>query len=143
MVDDVCLYHARVDAVKDKYLSQISNLEKDTDQEERAQLEQLMNSELENIQISAVPPQKASSTKRVSSLQSDDISQGNLSLKSKKINPPQVDITNELGIPAGKFGWCIMCRGPANLYCKDTRYPVCAFECKEKLLRMLVAMEPN
>lgn len=39
MVDDVCLYHARVDAVKDKYLSQISNLEKDTDQEERSQLE--------------------------------------------------------------------------------------------------------
>jgi len=27
MVDDVCLYHARVDAVKDKYISQISNLD--------------------------------------------------------------------------------------------------------------------
>ena len=33
-------------------------------------------------------------------------------------------------IPAGKFGWCIMCRGQANLYCKDTRHPVCSFECK-------------
>ena len=36
MVDDVCPYHARVDAVNDKYLSQISTLEKDTDQEERS-----------------------------------------------------------------------------------------------------------
>ena len=27
MVDDVCLYHARVDSIKDKYISQISNLD--------------------------------------------------------------------------------------------------------------------
>ena len=110
------------------------------------QLEEMMKSEIENIHLSAVPPQKltaSASGKRVSTAQSEDVAQGNLSLKNKKVNPPHVDITNEIGVPAGKFGWCIMCRGPANLYCKDTRYPVCAFECKEKLLRMLVAMEPN
>ena len=48
--------------------------------------------------------------------------------KSKK--QVQVEIINEHGIPAGKFGWCIVCRNQANLYCKDTRHPVCSFECK-------------
>jgi hypothetical protein len=39
-------------------------------------------------------------------------------------------VVNEQGIPCGKFGWCISCRQPANLYCKHTRHPVCSFECK-------------
>jgi len=40
------------------------------------------------------------------------------------------DLVNEQGVPCGKFGWCVACRGTANLYCKHTRYPVCSFECK-------------
>lgn len=27
-----------------------------------------------------------------------------------------------------------MCRGPADLYCKDTRVPICSVECKLKHL---------
>jgi hypothetical protein len=41
-----------------------------------------------------------------------------------------LELVNELGIPSGKFGWCVSCRASANLYCKHTRHPVCSFECK-------------
>ncbi len=42
-----------------------------------------------------------------------------------------VDIENEVSCKAGKFGWCIVCRKEAHLYCKHTRHPVCSYECKE------------
>jgi len=40
------------------------------------------------------------------------------------------EIKNERGVPAGKFGWCIMSRESANSFCKDTRVPVCTKELK-------------
>ena len=50
--------------------------------------------------------------------------------KKKSLKP--VDIQNEMGISAGKFGWCMVCRNKADLYCKDTKHPVCSYECKKK-----------
>ena len=47
------------------------------------------------------------------------------------------DIRNESGENAGYFGWCIMCRSTANLYCKETRVPVCSVECKAFHLKEL------
>lgn len=41
-------------------------------------------------------------------------------------------IHNEADIPAGKFGWCIICRNEASNFCKDMRVPVCSKECKAK-----------
>ena len=35
MVDDVCLYHARLDFVNNKYLSQINDLEASADLDEK------------------------------------------------------------------------------------------------------------
>jgi len=46
----------------------------------------------------------------------------------------KVKIENELDITAGIFGWCFVCRNPANLFCKDTKVPVCSLECKFKHL---------
>jgi len=43
-----------------------------------------------------------------------------------------VDLENERGNPAGLFGWCFVCRLSANLYCKETRVPVCSIDCKLK-----------
>ena len=43
-----------------------------------------------------------------------------------------MNLTNELGFEVGRFGWCISCRNAANLWCKDTRHPVCSEECKKK-----------
>jgi hypothetical protein len=50
---------------------------------------------------------------------------------------PVVEISNELGFQAGRFGWCIACRNKADRYCKDTRHPVCSFECKNKHLSLV------
>lgn len=58
-----------------------------------------------------------------------------------KSDCPDVKIPNELGIEAGRFGWCIVCRNTANLYCKDTRHPVCSQECKQKHLAEANALD--
>jgi hypothetical protein len=62
MVDDVCLYHARQDFVKEKYLSQINDLENSVDIEEKQQLEDLMRKELDDITLRSVPFKSVSST---------------------------------------------------------------------------------
>lgn len=48
-----------------------------------------------------------------------------------------VKLENEIGEPAGLLGWCFVCRGPANLFCKDTRIPICSVECKLQHLEEL------
>lgn len=50
------------------------------------------------------------------------------SMAFRNLIKPQIE--NELGKEAGYFGWCIMCRSSANLYCKETRVPVCSIDCK-------------
>jgi hypothetical protein len=50
----------------------------------------------------------------------------------KKDCPDTPSLKNELGFEAGQFGWCIVCRNTANLFCKDTKHPVCSSECKIK-----------
>jgi len=45
-----------------------------------------------------------------------------------------VELWNERGNPAGMFGWCFICRDSADFYCKDTRYPVCSFICKKRIV---------
>ena len=49
----------------------------------------------------------------------------------------KVELENEIGEMAGYFGWCIMCRGSANLYCKETRVPICSVDCKTQHQREL------
>ncbi|CAD8122619.1 unnamed protein product [Paramecium sonneborni] len=44
----------------------------------------------------------------------------------------QSNILNEQDQPSGYFGYCIMCRKSANLYCKDHRVPICSFICKKQ-----------
>ena len=43
-----------------------------------------------------------------------------------------VQIQNENDEVSGKFGWCFVCRRQANLYCKDTRIPLCSVDCKKR-----------
>jgi hypothetical protein len=65
-----------------------------------------MNSELDLIPLKSVPYKVNKDT------------------KEKKLI--SVDVENEKGVPAGKFGWCITCRGRSDLYCRETRHPVCS-----------------
>ena len=55
IVDDVCLYDAKREAIQSRYLSQINNLESSTDQEEKQALEEMMKGELENVTLRSVP----------------------------------------------------------------------------------------
>ena len=43
-------------------------------------------------------------------------------------------IVNENNYLSGFFGWCFICRKPANFYCISHRLPICSFECKNNLL---------
>jgi brefeldin A-inhibited guanine nucleotide-exchange protein len=56
---------------------------------------------------------------------------------------PVVDIKNEKEIPAGKFGWCTVCRNTADLYCSDTRDPVCSLKCQQANLKNIEAAEKS
>jgi len=105
IVDDVCLYNAKVDQVSKKYEG------KELNEKERETMQQ----ELDEIPFKAIPLNS----------DSDDIRYRILK---------KVKIENELEIIAGIFGWCIVCRNSANLFCKDTKVPVCSLECKFKHL---------
>lgn len=99
LVDDVCLYFGKADAIS-KQCNKATG-------EEKKSLELCLKS----LPLKSVPMTLESDDKRYRML-------------------IKVGLENEIGEQAGYFGWCIMCRGPANLYCKDNRVPVCSFECK-------------
>ena len=53
----------------------------------------------------------------------------------------QVESKNENNAPAGKFGWCVVCRSSADLYCKESRDPVCSIQCKKVHSKNIEAAE--
>ena len=81
------------------------------DDNEKIQLRE----EIAKLSIQSVPPRSEHNDAKYKSLKA-------------------VNLENELGEQAGIMGWCFVCRGPANLYCKDTRVPVCSVECKTRHL---------
>lgn len=48
---------------------------------------------------------------------------------------------NEKGETAGRFGWCVGCRKGADLYCKDSRFPICSPACKRNFMEREAAFE--
>lgn len=50
---------------------------------------------------------------------------------------PQVFVNNDEGFVSGKFGWCSVCRKPADYYCLESRDPVCTETCKKLHLKNL------
>jgi hypothetical protein len=57
-----------------------------------------------------------------------------LELYSKVV---KLDLTGERGQAAGTFGWCFLCRKPADFYCKDSRLPLCGHDCKLPLAQYI------
>lgn len=52
----------------------------------------------------------------------------------EQFNPqkiPYKHIKNEMGYCSGSFGWCFICRQPANYYCVHTRKAICSENCKD------------
>jgi len=88
-----------------------------------------MRKDEEAVSLFAVPISSKNKRKLDTHEQESDKNANSIKKPSDK-EDPSVYLLNELGIPSGKFGWCVACRGTANLYCKHTRHPVCSFECK-------------
>ena len=55
----------------------------------------------------------------------------------KKVDGIKISILNERGNKNSTFGWCFVCRKPADKYCKDTTIPLCSVDCKDKHIEEL------
>lgn len=53
-----------------------------------------MNDEIQKLSLLSVPPSSKSKNR----------------VEEKQKEVPAVQVANELGIKAGKFGWCVNCR---------------------------------
>ena len=109
IIDDVCIYNEKINVIKAKPEFQA---------DENVDADIKLQEELNNIPLRSVPL----------AINPDDPRYRNLI---------KVNLVNEKGNQADVFGWCFMCRGPAKLYCKDTRIPVCSLECKKRHLEDL------
>lgn len=93
-----------------------------------AQLAEQMREAEESVPLFSVP--RSSKVKRKGEGQDGTQAKSEQMKSLGDRDAASLELTNELGIPGGKFGWCVSCRASANLYCKHTRHPVCSFECK-------------
>ena len=48
---------------------------------------------------------------------------------------------NSKNIPNGKFGWCFICKNPANYYCIKQKLPICSIDCKMTLNELIYPSE--
>lgn len=140
VVDNVCLHAAKVAEVQASYQAQILEEQgsgKDGAEQRAALLQQQMTEEVQAVPLLAVPRSSKSRKKTEGAEAQANPAVGEKAgasagqaKKAAEKERAAVQLLNEQGIPSGKFGWCVACRAPANLYCKHTRHPVCSFECK-------------
>lgn len=98
IVDNVCLYEARVSEVT--RLHKLVDLNPNQIESQNQVTDQALADAINKIPLNPIP--------------------------TGKKECPDVSVKNELGFEAGRFGWCISCRNSANLWCKDTLHPVCS-----------------
>jgi len=106
LVDNVCLHEARVSALRREHQNQAS-----------------------------------ASTEEIKATEEDDKQDLRERIANLSLNPalqradepaPNVELMNEVNLPVGRFGWCIVCRNTANLVDAGTQHPVCSNECQKK-----------
>lgn len=118
MVDNVCIYHERVSTIKREIEIHSNSDSKEGKEKVEKNIEDL-NDKLQHLSLRIVPKnQRKSKTSHVT-----------------------VEVPNEKGIVWGKFGWCMVWRKEANLYCKDTLYPICSLDWKQRLLGLIDSVE--
>ena len=54
---------------------------------------------------------------------------------------PAVDIKNEVGLPAGRYGWCVVSRNTADMVSQELQHPVCSVECEKKQMVEMAAVD--
>ena len=117
MVDNVSIYHERRNILIDKIEEQQNSISKEESKNGEENIREYED-KLNSLDLQIVP-------------------------KKQMRKVPHIDIKlfNEKGIKCGKFGWCMVCRKEANLYCKDTLYPICSLDCKQRLLTLIDSIE--
>lgn len=131
IVDNVCLHLAKVEEIGRRYDNQIKVIQEAGNSSESAvkKLQESMIHDQQQVSLLAVPKSSKAKKKEEKSAESE--------IKPIEIDGNELKLVNELGIPSGKFGWCVSCRSEANLYCKHTRHPVCSFECKQRHIQLI------
>ena len=119
MVDNVWIYHTKKEVLEEQLeISQSVEIKEDGNEKNQEYIEEIKY-KLENLQLRVIPKDQR---------------------RRKKVNI-SIDLPNEKGIDWGKFGWWMVCRKEANLYCKDTLYPICSLDCKQRLLNLIDSIE--
>lgn len=120
----MCLYDAKVRAVKERYENEAQESAQDEEAKEGADEQNSIDMNMRKISLQ------------------EEIARIPLNpIPYVKNDSPEVKILNELGLESGRFGWCLVCRNTADLYCKETKHPVCSQECKKKHLAEANALD--
>ena len=54
---------------------------------------------------------------------------------------PEVEVKNEMDLPPGRYGWCVVCRRPADTFCPETKAPIYSPECQKRHLVECAALD--
>jgi len=130
MVDSVCLHSARV--------SQLTRQLEESQHQASVNDSQATGSEAgqEEVVDDDTPQNTGKDIKdRTSKIALNPVDQ------ATDVEVPSVEIKNELGIVAGRYGWCISCRNSADMFCGETKHPVCSVECQKKHIVECMALD--
>lgn len=120
MVDSVCIYHDRAETIKEE-IEMCTHAPSETKEDQNQNATTM--AELESME-------KELNLKVICKNQ-----------RKSKVTQIRINVSNEKGIGAGKFGWCMVCRKAADLYCKNTLYPICSLDCKQRLMSLFESLD--
>ena len=130
MVDNVCLHQARVDALQ----REAKQSHPSGDQANNSgETQEPQPTDEEDAKDDEAEAQK--NRDRIANLQLNPVNQ------PVDDYVPAVDIQNEMGLPAGRYGWCVVCRNPADMVCPETNHPYYSAECQKKHMVECAALD--
>ena len=119
-VDDVCIYYSKIETIQINLANEqeiiiqsqsLTDLSKIT-----IELNSKINYETNKIPLRTIP---------------SNVDQILNNIKYRSVH--NANIENEKGFISGNFGWCVICRQKADLYCLNTRLPICGLICKKRV----------
>jgi hypothetical protein len=119
-VDDVCIFYSKIDTIQTNLANEQENIIQTQNLTDLSKITIELNSrivyETNHIPLRSVPT---------------SVDQILNSPRYRTVHNAYIE--NEKGFLSGNFGWCVICRQKADLYCLYTRLPVCSLQCKKKI----------
>lgn len=119
-VDDVCLYYSKIDSIQTSLAGEQELIIQNQNLTDLSKITIEFNSKI-LYETSKIP------------LRSVPINVDQILQNYKYRSVYNANIENEKGFISGNFGWCVICRQKADLYCLNSRLPVCSVSCKKKI----------